>query len=70
MFILLNLLNHLELLRDLGMKTEQNEQNGCVWIGQCAYTESLLKRFGMEDCKQVNTPIDASSKLTHANQQK
>lgn len=49
----------------LRMKIEQNEQNGSVWIGQRAYTESLLKRFGMEDCKQVSTPVDASSKLTH-----
>ena len=50
----------------LGMKVEQNEQNGSVWIGQRAYTESLLKRFGMEDCNPVSTPVDISSKLTHA----
>ena len=50
----------------LGMKVEQNGQNGSVWIGQRAYTESLLKRFGMEDCNPVSTPVDISSKLTHA----
>ena len=50
----------------LGMKIEQNEQNGSVGIEQRAYTESLLKRFRMEDCKQVSTPVDANLKLTHA----
>ena len=50
----------------LGMKIEQNEQNGSVWIGQRAYTENLLKKVGMEDCKPVSTPVDISSKLTHA----
>ena len=50
----------------LGMKIEQNELNGSVWIGQCAYTESLLNKLGMEDCKPVSTPVDISSKLAHA----
>lgn len=50
----------------LGMKVEQDEKNGSVWIGQHAYTESLLKKFGMEDCKPVSTPVDISSKLTQA----
>ena len=48
------------------MKIEQNELKGSVWIGQCAYTESLLNKLGMEDCKPVSTPVDISSKLAHA----
>ena len=50
----------------LGMKVSQNEENNSIWIGQCAYTESLLKTFGMEDCKPVSTPVDISTKLTQA----
>ena len=31
----------------LGMKTVQDETTGSVWIGQPAYTETLLEKFGM-----------------------
>ena len=48
------------------LSIEQNEQNGSVWIGQHVYTETLLKKFGMEDCKPVSTPVDISLKLTQA----
>ena len=44
----------------LGMKIEHNELNGSVLTGQCAYTESLLEKFGMKDCNPI------SLKLTHA----
>ena len=27
------------------------------------YTEGVLKRFGMENCKQVATPVEAGVKL-------
>ena len=49
-----------ELSYFLGMKI------GSVWIGQRAYTENMLKNVGLEDCKPVSTPVDISSKLTHA----
>ena len=47
----------------LGMKIIQDEATGKVWIGQPAYTESLLQRFGMEMAKPVATPVDTSTKL-------
>lgn len=50
----------------LGMKVFQSEENESIWIGQHAYTESLLKKFGMEECKPVSTPVDISTKLTQA----
>ena len=50
----------------LGMKIELNKDDGSVWIGQRAYTESILKKFGMEECKPISTPVDVSSKLTCA----
>ena len=50
----------------LGIKVEQNEKAGSLWIGQPAYTESLLKNFEMQDSKPVSTPVDISSKLTQA----
>ena len=50
----------------LGMKVIQNEETGEVWIGQPAYTESLLQKFGMEKAKPVSTPVDTSVKLVKA----
>ena len=48
----------------LGIKFLQDEKTGNVWIGQPAYVESILKKFGMENSKPVSTPIDSSTKLT------
>ena len=42
----------------LGMKVVQNDKTNDVWISQPAYTEALLKKFGMENAKPVKTPVD------------
>ena len=47
----------------LGMSVVQNETRKTVWIGQTAYTENLLKKFEMEHCKPVSTPVNVGSKL-------
>ena len=47
----------------LGMKVVQDQKTGNVWIGQPAYAESVLQKFGMESANPVNTPIDPSTKL-------
>ena len=39
----------------------QNDKTNHVWIGQPAYTEALLKKFGMENAKPVKTPVDMST---------
>ena len=48
----------------LGMNIQQDEKTGNVWIGQPAYVESILKKFGMNNSKLVSTPIDPNTKLT------
>ena len=53
-----------ELKYILGQQVIQ--ENGKVWIGQPMYTENILKKFGMESCKPVETPVDLSSKLIKA----
>lgn len=53
----------------LGMTVVQDEAQGCVWISQPAHTENLLKNFGMQDCKPVDTPADISTKLVKATEQ-
>ena len=55
-----------ELHHFLGMIVMQDEKQRSVWIGQTTFTENLLKRFGMQDCKPVSTPVDIGSKLVIA----
>ena len=47
----------------LGMKVIQDEATGNVWVGQQAYTNDLMQKFGMESAKPVATPVDTSTKL-------
>ena len=55
-----------ELHHFLGMKVVQDQETGNVWIGQKSYLESILRSFGMENCKAIHTPVDASAKLMKA----
>ena len=50
----------------LGMKIVHDKTKGNVWVGQQAYTEILLKKFGMESAKPVATPVENSTKLVKA----
>ena len=49
-----------ELKYILGLQVIQ--ENGKVWIGQPTYTESILKKFGMENCKILETPVELGFK--------
>ena len=46
----------------LGISVVQDERRK-KWIGQPAYTKNLLKKFEIEHCEPVRTPINAGSKL-------
>ena len=52
-----------ELHHFRGVKVVQSQSTGEVWIGQGAYTKSILQKFGMEDANAVSTPVDPSVKL-------
>ena len=54
-----------ELHYFLGMKI-QLDKTGDIWIGQPAYAESLLQKFGMSEAKPVSTPVDTSIKFIQA----
>ncbi|KAK3726798.1 hypothetical protein QZH41_007205 [Actinostola sp. cb2023] len=43
-----------ELKYFLGVQVIQ--EDGKVWIGQPTYTENILKKFGMENCKPIQFP--------------
>jgi hypothetical protein len=55
-----------ELHYFLGVKVVQDKESGDVWIGQPAYATSVLQKYGMENVKTVNTPVDTSTKLMKA----
>ena len=48
----------------LGMQVIQ--KSGKIWIGQPTYTEKVLSKFGMDNARPVETPVDPNSKLTKA----
>jgi hypothetical protein len=50
-----------ELSFFLGLQIRQSNQG--IFISQTKYIREMLKRFGMEDCKLVITPMQSSCKL-------
>jgi hypothetical protein len=46
----------------LGIQIEQNENEIC--LSQAGYIREILKRYRMEDCKPVLTPLTVGSKLS------
>ena len=55
-----------ELNYFLGVQVHQNHENDSVWIGQPTFTESILKKYGMENAKLIKTPVNINSKLLKA----
>jgi hypothetical protein len=50
-----------ELSFFLGLQICQSNQG--IFISQTKYIREMLKRFGMEDCKPITTPMQTSCKL-------
>jgi len=53
----------------LGMKILQDKESGNTWICQPAYSENLLRKFGMKGSKgskPVSTRVDTSTKFVKA----
>jgi hypothetical protein len=42
---------------------ERDRANCTINISQSKYIEEVLKRFNMEECKPIGTPLDVNSKL-------
>jgi hypothetical protein len=51
-----------ELSFFLGLQIRQSNQG--IFISQTKYIREMLKRFGMEDCKSVITPMQTNCKLS------
>ncbi len=58
-----------ELNYFLGVQVIQDHKDGKVWIGQPTFTESVLKKYGMEEAKLIKTPVNVNSKLVKASEE-
>ena len=47
----------------LGMLIKRDREAKILSISQKSYTEKVLKRFGMENCKPIGTPMDPGKKF-------
>ena len=47
----------------LGMSIMRDRQNRTMYISQQNYAEGILKRFGMEGCKPISTPMENNAKF-------
>ena len=46
----------------LGMSVKKDRKSGTLTISQPKYLEGVLKKFNMENCKLVSTPLEPGSK--------
>jgi hypothetical protein len=53
-----------ELKFCLGMEIARDQENGTLSVRQTKFLNSILAKFGMQDCKPVKTPQDPGLKLT------
>lgn len=47
----------------LGLRISRDRSKGEICVDQRPYIEHLLSKFGMKECKPVNTPLDLNYKL-------
>ena len=50
----------------LGLQTVQNKEG--IFISQTKYLKDLMKKFGLETCKHVGTPMVTRHKLSAKDQ--
>ena len=56
-----------ELHYFLGVSVRQHPRG--TWIGQPAFTQAVIEKFGMGECRSVNTPVTPGTKLLKATEQ-
>jgi hypothetical protein len=57
-----------ELTLFLGLHIYKHDT--CIFISHSKYIKDMLKRFGMEYCKLVSTPMQTSCKLSKEDESK
>lgn len=52
-----------EVKNCLGMKIERDKKNGTLKLSQPEYIRALLEKYGMQECKSVQTPMQVNTNL-------
>ncbi|BET02421.1 Retrotransposon protein [Nesidiocoris tenuis] len=50
----------------LGLEVERDRDKGIIKLHQSAYINQLLRKFQMQDCKEISTPIEKNLRLNKA----
>ncbi|KAK9146217.1 hypothetical protein Sjap_006120 [Stephania japonica] len=48
----------------LGMQIHRDINNRKIWLSQKNYLKKILRRFNMQDCKPISTPLSINFKLS------
>ena len=48
----------------LGMQIHRDRDNRKIWLSQKNYLRKILRRFNMQDCKPISTPLPVNFKLS------
>lgn len=48
----------------LGMQIHRDRNNRKIWLSQKNYLKKILRRFNMQDCKPISTPLPVNFKLS------
>ncbi|KAH9673800.1 hypothetical protein KPL70_018239 [Citrus sinensis] len=48
----------------LGMQIHRDKNNMKIWLSQKNYLKKILRRFNMQDCKPISTPLPVNFKLS------
>ena len=48
----------------LGMKINRDRKDRKIWLSQKNYLRKVLRRFNMQDCKPISTPLPINCKLS------
>lgn len=57
------MIDHGEICYLLGLSIGRDRESGTLTISQPNYTEKVLRKFGMENCKPVSTPLEPGRKF-------
>ena len=57
-----------ELHNFFGVKVVIDKHTETVWIGQPAFSKTILFKFGMKNSNEVTAPVDTSTKLMKADE--
>ena len=49
----------------LGIEVKRNTRLGIISLSQSRYIDNILKRFNMENCKPISTPLPTTLKLSN-----